>query len=359
MAGPLVDKSGAEVDAEAALAGKVTMVYFSAHWCPPCRGFTPVLVDAYNKLKAAGKAVECVFVSGDKDDKQFNEYLDEMPWLAVPRSDAKRIAALNQVFEVDGIPSLIILDEQMQVRTCHAPCMHGHSHPCCTVSSSSPAGRGLTHERFCLGSGLHMSAISAGFKDLQRMHLPCAVCQVVATMALACLGNLHTTPYCARMHACMQVINAQARSAVQADPELAKFPWRPLPVEQLTGATIASINDQPVAILALPAGPSTDALQARAEALLMAAATSAAGKEVRFLWGAYGDDLLGRVLEFVKEETEEESPKEKLLLVNVPNQEAYQTDLVGAAVTSDAVAGLIAQYKAGKLRARALGEEDE
>ena len=26
-------------------------LYFSAHWCPPCRGFTPVLADTYNKIK--------------------------------------------------------------------------------------------------------------------------------------------------------------------------------------------------------------------------------------------------------------------------------------------------------------------
>jgi len=32
-----------KVTAEAALGGKVVGLYFSAHWCPPCRQFTPVL----------------------------------------------------------------------------------------------------------------------------------------------------------------------------------------------------------------------------------------------------------------------------------------------------------------------------
>jgi len=29
-------------------SGGVTAIYFSAHWCPPCRKFTPTFVEAYN-----------------------------------------------------------------------------------------------------------------------------------------------------------------------------------------------------------------------------------------------------------------------------------------------------------------------
>lgn len=34
---------------------EVVGIYFSAHWCGPCRGFTPRLVETYKSLKAAGK----------------------------------------------------------------------------------------------------------------------------------------------------------------------------------------------------------------------------------------------------------------------------------------------------------------
>eukprot|EP00568_Trieres_chinensis_P004522 CAMPEP_0183308366 /NCGR_PEP_ID=MMETSP0160_2-20130417/21574_1 /TAXON_ID=2839 ORGANISM="Odontella Sinensis, Strain Grunow 1884" /NCGR_SAMPLE_ID=MMETSP0160_2 /ASSEMBLY_ACC=CAM_ASM_000250 /LENGTH=71 /DNA_ID=CAMNT_0025472203 /DNA_START=95 /DNA_END=307 /DNA_ORIENTATION=- len=31
---------------------KAVILYFSAHWCPPCRAFTPVLSDAYGAYKS-------------------------------------------------------------------------------------------------------------------------------------------------------------------------------------------------------------------------------------------------------------------------------------------------------------------
>ena len=47
--GSVVDKNGAKVDIKSYFAGKTVGIYFSAHWCPPCRGFTPVLTEFFNK----------------------------------------------------------------------------------------------------------------------------------------------------------------------------------------------------------------------------------------------------------------------------------------------------------------------
>ena len=42
-----------------ALADKqVVGLYFSAHWCPPCRGFTPKLAEVYTAIKGTGKSLE-------------------------------------------------------------------------------------------------------------------------------------------------------------------------------------------------------------------------------------------------------------------------------------------------------------
>ena len=67
----LVTKAGS-VKTKDALEGKIVGIYFSAHWCPPCRGFTPVLKDAYEDLKEQDKNFEIVFVSSDRDQASFD-----------------------------------------------------------------------------------------------------------------------------------------------------------------------------------------------------------------------------------------------------------------------------------------------
>jgi len=42
-----------------------------------------VLADFYNDVVEAGKPLEIVFVSSDRDEKSMKEYLNDMPWLAV------------------------------------------------------------------------------------------------------------------------------------------------------------------------------------------------------------------------------------------------------------------------------------
>ncbi len=114
----LVDARGDAVSVSA-LDGKTVALYFSAHWCPPCRMFTPHLVDAYNELAAQNKMFEIVFVSSDRSEEAMYAYMEEydMDWLAVPFPDGNRREALALRYQVRGIPTLIVVDKDGQLIT--------------------------------------------------------------------------------------------------------------------------------------------------------------------------------------------------------------------------------------------------
>ena len=107
--GKLLDSDGKEVSKDV-LSGKTVGIYFSAHWCPPCRTFTPSLVKFCDKNK---KKFEVVFVSSDRSTEAQMDYMKEtdMKWYTLPRrSDAAN--ALAKKFEVRGIPSVVIVSKE-------------------------------------------------------------------------------------------------------------------------------------------------------------------------------------------------------------------------------------------------------
>lgn len=87
----------------------VVGLYFSAHWCGPCRGFTPQLAAQYDVLRKAGKKIEIIFVSSDQDQASFDAYFKEMPWKALDYSARDLKETLSEIFEVSGIPTLVLL----------------------------------------------------------------------------------------------------------------------------------------------------------------------------------------------------------------------------------------------------------
>ncbi|NBR46211.1 MAG: hypothetical protein EBT68_03740 [Verrucomicrobia bacterium] len=90
---------------------KYTALYFSAHWCPPCRAFTPKLVAWYKEFQPKHPDFELVFVSRDKDEAAQLEYMKEtgMPWPAAKLSAGKDPAF--EKYAAGGIPYLVLIDE--------------------------------------------------------------------------------------------------------------------------------------------------------------------------------------------------------------------------------------------------------
>jgi nucleoredoxin len=95
---------------------KLVGLYFSAHWCGPCRKFTPQLVEYYNRVAPAHPEFEIIFVSSDRSRFGWESYIREMkmPWLAI---EYDQLADLGGVKALggDGIPSLLVIDEGSHV----------------------------------------------------------------------------------------------------------------------------------------------------------------------------------------------------------------------------------------------------
>lgn len=88
---------------------EVFLVYFGAHWCGPCRQFSPDLVRTYERLKQeAPDYFELVFVSSDRDSDEQLKYVREvgMPWPVVKFAALGRVEPLER-WAARGIPNLV------------------------------------------------------------------------------------------------------------------------------------------------------------------------------------------------------------------------------------------------------------
>jgi len=86
----------------------IVLVYFSAHWCPPCRMFTPLLKKFYEEH--VEKGIEVIFVSWDESSEEMFSYMKEShgDWYALEH-ESKVGKKLKKKFKVDGIPTLVAL----------------------------------------------------------------------------------------------------------------------------------------------------------------------------------------------------------------------------------------------------------
>lgn len=93
-------------------------IYYSAHWCGPCRAFTPELVSFYNEFKPKHPEFEIIFVSCDQTEAGMLTYMKEasMPWPAAHFSSVDRQpegwvdhSGMGK-YAGNGIPCLVLID---------------------------------------------------------------------------------------------------------------------------------------------------------------------------------------------------------------------------------------------------------
>ena len=106
--------SSSKISKEEVFSTEIICLYFSAHWCGPCRKFTPNLSEFYKEINSEKKQIEIIFCSSDQDQNQFDEYFKTMPWIAIPfENEAKDEIA--EELGVSSIPTLIVFDKDGNV----------------------------------------------------------------------------------------------------------------------------------------------------------------------------------------------------------------------------------------------------
>lgn len=97
------------------LDGKLVGLYFSGHWCPDCRRFTPRLITFRNLNQAD---IEIVLISYDKSEAEMWNYMSttKMPWVTAGYKSASA-EALKARFKPSSIPHLVVLSQTGKVIT--------------------------------------------------------------------------------------------------------------------------------------------------------------------------------------------------------------------------------------------------
>lgn len=90
---------------------KLIGFYFSAHWCAPCRKFTPKLVDDYQRVQSQHPEFDIIFVSFDRSRFNWETYMRDaqMPWPAIDFDQLGQFGALKELGG-ESIPSLVVVD---------------------------------------------------------------------------------------------------------------------------------------------------------------------------------------------------------------------------------------------------------
>jgi len=121
LAGPFLRKDDTTVGREA-IEGKTLGLYFSGHWCPPCRGFTPQLKTFYEEYRALDPNFEIIFVSSDKAEQDMLDYFknDHGDYLALPFAKWAEKDEISKMFGVEGIPTFTVIGPDGQLLNANA-----------------------------------------------------------------------------------------------------------------------------------------------------------------------------------------------------------------------------------------------
>jgi len=398
----------ATVKTAEALKDKVVGIYFSAHWCGPCRGFTPQLAEQYLKLTTGGKPFEIVFCSSDRDQSAFDGYFGEMPWLALPFSDRDRKNALSRKYKVSGIPTLVIVDTDGSLITTkgrRAVTSEPENFPWRpptfeqalgdvfiqndgpNVSRADLAGkhialyfsahwcppcRGFTpklvelyktmranrddqnFEFIFVSSDRDEKSFKEYFAEMPWLALPYS--DRTRKNQLSEMFDVSGIPTLVVVGPDGITITKDARGSASADPEGKEFPWIPKPLNNLSAGP-GAINDCPALVVLME--KASDETKSATLAALQPIADRIAGdyrkeSEMVFLYADAAGQIASRLREMCKLGDAEEGGV-AVLITDIPAGGAYYVAPEGFEASKDGFETLIEAFKSKSLERKQLG----
>eukprot|EP00735_Rhodelphis_limneticus_P009536 TRINITY_DN2797_c0_g1::TRINITY_DN2797_c0_g1_i2::g.27672::m.27672 TRINITY_DN2797_c0_g1::TRINITY_DN2797_c0_g1_i2::g.27672 ORF type:complete len:422 (+),score=143.17,sp/Q503L9/NXN_DANRE/39.18/1e-95,sp/Q503L9/NXN_DANRE/43.04/3e-40,Thioredoxin_8/PF13905.1/6.3e-31,Thioredoxin_8/PF13905.1/2.5e-31,Thioredoxin_8/PF13905.1/3.2e+03,AhpC-TSA/PF00578.16/1.3e-09,AhpC-TSA/PF00578.16/3.7e-13,Thioredoxin_2/PF13098.1/2e-09,Thioredoxin_2/PF13098.1/1.4e-12,Thioredoxin/PF00085.15/8.8e-06,Thioredoxin/PF00085.15/0.33, len=411
----LQNKDG-EVNVADVLRGQeVVGLYFSAHWCPPCRGFTPKLAEIYEGLKKAGKKIEIVFVSSDRDDKAFSEYFAEMPWLALPFADRDAKAKLSRKFKVEGIPTLVLLDSQGGVLTTDGrstimedpegkqfpwipkklsdllsgnvkrndgeevsidslkgkylgvyfsahwcpPCRKFTPELIKTYNKLKEAGKNF--EIIFASSDKDEASFNEYFGEMPWLAFPQGDERI---KALSKHFGVQGIPTFVILDEDRKVVTTEAREALGSDPEGAEFPWHPKALNDLANGG-SSLNEATCVILVMDGLQDNEDEQKRIIAQLQPVADEYFKKQnesedqdqsFAFFYAINEDRIIDQVRELCK--LGHPKPKPILLILDIPDNGGYYVAGEDVELTTAGIREYLSKFEAKGLQRKQLGQDE-
>lgn len=117
-----LDKKGKMVETHLSKPDDIDyyVLYFSAHWCPPCRKFTPQFVRQYDMHKKYEvpyrNRFEVIFVSNDRSEDKMDAYMKwaHMKWPALSWDSREDSPEITQ-YSCPGIPCVVVVDRNGRV----------------------------------------------------------------------------------------------------------------------------------------------------------------------------------------------------------------------------------------------------
>ncbi|CAM9184022.1 unnamed protein product [Phaeothamnion confervicola] len=417
MLGPkLINAQGEEVETAGVTKSKVVALYFSAHWCGPCRGFTPVLAALYQRLRDRGESFEVVFVSSDKSEEQFRDYFATMPWMALPFADRARKAKLSSKYKVRGIPMLVLLDADGRTITTDGRAVVMSDQDGVDFPWKPRSVHEVLGDSFVDSTGNYVGSEAIIGKTLALLFSaswcpPCKLftpklIQTYAAMRgasgrddfefvfvssdrdeasfegyrskmpwlslpfqrrdaqaeLSRMFGVRGIPTLVTLRPDGTIVNTAARSPAEADTTGAAFPWAPQPLADLSFGTECmgnDINDKPSLVVLMEGADDIEqkeivsAMGPPAKAAVAAAAEEGGGdQEMLFFMARSSAGVVPQIRRLLG--LPPNSVKPVMVLIDIANNGAFY-QYQGEDITTDTISAFVADFKAGKLPRQQLG----